>query len=204
MTQGVMAISCVGVCGCMALGQSFVVSASAPAFVLPGQQFNVDVWGSVSGAPWTQGVSAMAAFQVNLLGSGPIAQASNIVHGSLSGGATGSIVGVDAIGVSGFQLPNFAGANPSIDLSNPILLYSIVVDAGALGTITYTPSVGLPGQTLAFYPDATQFATIQVLPPLGGLPTLSLLGVSVQVIPSAGGASAAVLLLGGAAARRRR
>ena len=72
-------LACVALSGGAAMGQSFVVSASAPAFVLPGQQFSVEVWGSVSGVSWTQGVSAMAAFQVDLLGSGPIAQASNIL-----------------------------------------------------------------------------------------------------------------------------
>ena len=188
----------------MTYGQTLSITATAaPAIVLPGEEFTLEVWGGVAGSQWVSGTSAMAAFQVDMLGSGPIGSAYDLQFGSLNLFPSGSIVGANALGIRGFQLFNFNGSNPAIDLSNPVLLYSMKVWADALGTIVYTPSVTVPGQTLLFYPDSTQPFVIAAQPVGLHGPRLTLSGVTVQVVP-APATLGLLVLVGGASVRRLR
>jgi hypothetical protein len=183
-------------------GQILSITTTAPPVVLPGETFTVEVWGGVAGPQWVNGTSAMATFQVDLMGTGSVGLVSNLVFGPLNLDTSGSIVGLDVLGVRGAQIFNFNGSNPTIDLSNPVLLYSIRVDALALGTIVFTPSVSTPGQTLSFYPDSTQPFTIAAQPVGLNGPRLTLSGVTVRVVPAP--ATLGFLVLGACGMSRRR
>ncbi|RMH09885.1 MAG: hypothetical protein D6695_12370 [Planctomycetota bacterium] len=200
--KSVFAITAVAGLAGAALAQDFVIAASAPAAVNPGETYTVEFWGSVSGAPFVDGVSAIAGFGVDALGSGSVASVTdaNIAAWAAGFGVSGVVMGSDVVGISGGQLANIFNLNPGIDLSNPILLFSIDVTAGASGSITYVAGNPNVNGGLAFYPDSTQGASV-VAPNDAGT-TLTFIEATTTIIPAP--ASLALLGLGGLVARRRR
>lgn len=200
--KNVIAIAVVaGVAGA-AVAQDFTIAATAPASVNPGETYTVEFWGSVSGGSWADGTSAMAGFGVDALGSGAIASHTNatIADWAAGFGVEGATVGNDVVGVSGGQLANVFNLNPNIDMSNPILLFSIDVTAGAAGNIVYVAGNPNVNGGLSYYPVSTAGASV-VAPNHAGT-TLSFVAATTTIVPAP--ASIALLGLGGLVARRRR
>lgn len=201
--KNVFAIAAVAGLAGAAVAQDFTISAVAPAQVNPGETYTVEFWGSVEGAPWVDGTSAMAGFGVDAIGSGNVASVSDAtVAGWAAGfGVAGVVIADDVTGISGGQLANLFGIlNPGIDLSNPIMLFSIEVTAGAGGVITYVAGNPNINGGLSFYPDSEDGASVRA--PNDPGTTLSFVSATTTVIPAP--ASLALLGLGGLVARRRR
>ncbi|GAB4384691.1 MAG: hypothetical protein Kow0022_08020 [Phycisphaerales bacterium] len=191
-----------------ATAQDFEIYMVAPATANPGDTYTVEVWGSISGGAWVDGTSAVAGFGIDAVaadGAAGVASIGNQVFEAwASGFATpGTVSGADLVGSSGGQLANLFGfLNPSIDMSNPIRLFTfdVTVADGFAGTITYTPANPNPNGGLSFYPVSTDGASI--IAPNDQGTTLTLTGASTTVVPAP--ASLALLGLGGLVARRRR
>ncbi len=201
--KNVFAIAAVAALAGAATAQDFTITAMAPTEVNPGETYTVQFWGAVSGASFVDGVSAIAGFGVDAMGSGSVAgvTTATIADWALGFGVPGTVNGANVEGISGGQLANLFGIlNPGIDMSNPILLFSIDVTAGASGSITYAAGNPNVNGGLSFYPDNEDGASI-VAPNDAGT-TLSFISATTNIIPAP--ASIALLGLGGLVARRRR
>ncbi len=191
-----------------ASAQDFEISVVAPVEVAPGATYTVELWGSVSGAPWVQGTSAMSGFGIDAVATAGAAGVGSITGSNIAGwasgfGTNGTIQGANLVGTSGGQLANLFGfLNPNINMSNPILLFSfdVTVANGFFGTITYSAANPNVNGGLSFYPVSTDGASI--IAPNNAGTTLTLLSASTRIIPAP--ASLALLGLGGMVAGRRR
>lgn len=200
--KNVFAIAAVAALAGAATAQDFTITAMAPASVNPGETYTVDFWGAVDGG-FVDGTSAIAGFGVDAMGSGSVAgvTAANIAGWAAGFGVAGTVNGANVEGISGGQLANLFGIlNPGIDLSNPILLFSIDVTAGASGSVTYVAGNPNVNGGLSFYPDNEDGASI-VAPNDSGT-TLTMVSATTSIVPAP--ASIALLGLGGLVARRRR
>ncbi len=189
-----------------ASAQDFSIDMVAPATVAQGGTYTVEVWGSVSGGSFVDGVSAMAGFGIDALATGGAGLVAGTSAGVVSGwaagfGNEGVVNGADINGVSGGQIANIFNLNPGIDLSNPILLFTFDVTAGnEVGDITYTPGNPNVNGALSYYPSSTDGAS--VIAPNDDGTTITYNGATTSVVPAP--ASLALLGLGGLVARRRR
>lgn len=200
--KNVFALAVVAGLAGAAVAQDFTIAATAPATVNPGESYTVEFWGSVSGGSWVDGVSAMAGFGVDAQGSGSVASHStaNIAAWAAGFGVAGVSSGASVLGISGGQLANVFNLNPGIDMSNPILLFTVDVTAGASGSIVYVAGNPNPNGGLSYYPVSTSGASV-VAPNNAGT-TLTYVAATTQIVPAP--ASIALLGLGGLVARRRR
>ena len=201
--KNVFAIAAVAALAGAATAQDFTITAVAPAAVNPGETYTVEFWGAVSGADFVDGFSAMAGFGVDALGSGSVASVTEatIADWAAGFGVPGTVNGANVEGISGGQLANLFGIlNPAIDLSNPIMMFTIEVTAGASGSITYVAGNPNVNGGLSFYPDSQDGASI--IAPNDAGTTLSMVSATTTIIPAP--ASIALLGLGGLVARRRR
>ncbi|RMH09887.1 MAG: hypothetical protein D6695_12380 [Planctomycetota bacterium] len=205
--KNTLAIVAIAGIAAAATASDFEIYMVAPATANPGDTYTVEVWGSVSGGQWVDGVSAMAGFGIDAIAtagaSGVAANGGSVIADwAASFGTDGTVVGADLIGTSGGQLANVFNLNPNIDMSNPIMLFTfdVTVDAGFVGDITYTPANPNPNGGLAYYPVSTEGAS--VIAPNDDGTTLTLTGATTSIIPAP--ASLALLGLGGLVARRRR
>jgi hypothetical protein len=201
--KNVFAIAAVVALAGAATAQDFTISASAPASVNPGETYTVQFWGAVSGSTFVDGTSAIAGFGVDAMGSGSVGSvtAATVAGWAAGFGVAGVVNGANVEGISGGQLANLFGIlNPAIDLSNPIMLFSIDVTAGAGGSVTYVAGNPNVNGGLSFYPDSEDGASV-VAPNDNGT-TLTMVSATTQIVPAP--ASIALLGLGGLVARRRR
>jgi len=201
--KNVFAIAAVAALAGVATAQDFTITAVAPAEVNEGEFYTVEFWGAVSGASFVDGLSAIAGFGVDAMGSGNIASVSVAtgVDWNLGFFVEGVVNGSNVEGISGGQLANLFGIlNPAIDLSNPIMLFTIQVEAGTVGTATYVAGNPNINGGLSFYPDNQDGASI-VAPNDAGT-TLTMIAATTNIVPAP--ASLALLGLGALVARRRR
>ena len=201
--KSVFAIAAVAGLAGAAMAQDFTIYAVAPAQVNPGDTYSVEFWGSIEGGSFVAGTSAVAGFGVDAMGSGNVAGVSTAHIGAWAAGfgVAGTVNGASVEGISGGQLANLFGIlNPTINMNNPIMLFSIDVTAGAGGTITYVAGNPNPNGGLSYYPVSTDGASV-VAPNDAGT-TLTFVAATTQVVPAP--ASLALLGLGGLVARRRR
>ncbi len=201
--KNLFAIAAVAGLAGASMAGGFTVYAVAPAVVNPGDTYTVEFWAEFSDARFINGVSATAGFGLDALGTGDVASVSNAnINPSLLFGSNAGVVnGNNVQGVIGGQLANLFGfLNPNINMSNPIMLFSVDVTAGAGGLITYTAGNPNVNGGLSFYPNSTDGASI-IAPNTPGT-TLNFIGASTFVVPAP--ASLALLGLGAMAARRRR
>jgi MYXO-CTERM domain-containing protein len=205
--KNAIAIAVVAGLAAAASAQDFEISMVAPESVATNSTYTVEVWGTVSGGSWVDGVSAMAGFGIDAIAtegaSLVTANGGSVLSGWASGfGTDGTVNGADLEGTSGGQLANLFGIlNPGIDMNNPILLFTFDVSVGAAGgSVTYTPANPNVNGGLSYYPDSEDGAS--VIAPNDSGTTLSLVGATTRVVPAP--ASLALLGLGGLVARRRR
>ncbi|KAA0214199.1 MAG: PEP-CTERM sorting domain-containing protein [Leptolyngbya sp. PLA3] len=201
--KSVFAIAAVAGLAGAALAQDFTIYAVAPASANVGDTYTVEFWGQVEGGSFVAGTSAIAGFGVDALGTGNVAAVSTatIATWAAGFGVAGTVNGANVEGISGGQLANLFGfLNPNIDLSNPIMLFSIDVTVGGFGDITYVAGNPNPNGGLSYYPVSTDGASV-VAPNHAGT-TLTFISATTSVVPAP--ASLALLGLGGLVARRRR
>lgn len=204
----VFALAAVAGIAAAATAQDFEIYMVAPAEVAQGATYTVEVWGSVSGGSWVQGTSAFAGFGIDAIATAGGEGVSSITTSTIATwaagfGQNGVVNGDDLVGTSGGQLANLFGfLNPSINMGNPLMLFSfqVTLDAGFAGSVTYTPANPNPNGGLSYYPLSTDGAS--VIAPNDAGTTLTLTGATTRVIPAP--ASLALLGLGGLVARRRR
>ncbi len=205
-----MKLACVivAVAASTAAAQDFQIWLNAPNSVMAGDTYTIEVWGGVSGGSWVTGTSAIAGFGVDVLNLGGadligLLGPTVIAPWAAGFGSNGIIVGADVVETSGGQLANLFGfLNPNINMSNPIMLFSIDVttQVGTTGWITYAPGNPNPNGGLSYYVISTDGAS--VIAPNDPGTTLTFAGIETLVIPAP--ATLVLLALGGLCASRRR
>ncbi len=167
-----------------AWGQVFTIWAEAPEAVNPGETYTVEFWGSVEGDPWVDGVSALAGFGVDALGSGPVASVTTatIADWASDFGMEGQVTGIDVLAISGGQY-SLIVFQPDFNWDNPSILFTIEVAASnAPGLITYVPGNPNVNGGLSFYPDSQDSASIAAPNDSGTM--LVLIGATTQIVPA--------------------
>jgi len=152
-----------------ALAQSHFaeISVYGPSSAEPGGVVTAEVWGSFQSDSFIDGVSAIAGFGIGIESQVTLGGTSEILSVTIAPwasdfGSIGTIAGGDISEVSGGQLANIFGLNPNIDLSNPILLFTfdVMIYMSHSTVFEVAPVNPNPNGGLAFYPDATQGATV--------------------------------------------
>jgi hypothetical protein len=167
-----------------AFGQVFTIWAEAPETVTLGETYTVEFWGSVEGEPWVDGVSALAGFGIDALGSGNVASVTtaSIADWAVGFGREGVVNGIDVEAVSGGQLPLIVFP-PDFNWDNPSILFTIEVTATSVpGSITYVPGNPNINGGLSFYPDS--FDGVSIVAPNDQGTTLVLVGATTRVVPA--------------------
>jgi len=186
------------------MGEIFITGpADAPTV---GETYTMEVWGRFTSPDFVQGVSAIAGFgiDIGLTGdSDPIASIGNVhISDWASGfGQTGTVDGSTLRGVSGGQLANVFNLNPSINLDNPILLFTFDFTAQPYTHIGFTPMNPNPNGGLSFYPVSTAGASVTVPNNPDSSLTLSEFH---YFVPAPGSLAIFTMAFGSMAHRRRR
>lgn len=179
-----------------------------PSEVMRNSTYTLEVWGRFD-SPWfVEGTSAIAGFGIGMgatTGFEQLASISNVQIAPWAGGFgwPGIILGLAIVdgGVSGGQLANLFGfLNPNINMSNPILLYTVDFTTGdvPITHIGFAPQDPNVNGGLSFYPISTDGASI--IAPNHPDSSLTLTGWE-YFVPSPG---AGVLALAGPMVFRRR
>jgi MYXO-CTERM domain-containing protein len=180
-----------------------------PDEVLPDSTYTLEVWGRWESPSFVDGVSAFAGFGIDMHvteGREDISSVGGVqIAGWAAGfGNNGIIEVVDILGASGGQLANLFGIlNPTIEMGNPLLLYSFefTTETGPLTVLEFSPANPNPNGGLSFYPVSTDGAS--VIAPNDAGTELVLVPWRYEV-PGPGGAAVVLAAAGVIGTRRRR
>jgi hypothetical protein len=197
-------VGCAGSACAQATHDAFVW-IEGPGAVTPGSTFTLDVWGRFESPAFVDGVSAIAGFGMDVICTAGRDEVVSVDGPDGFGGIvleSGFAAGPDLLEVRGGQLANLFGIlNPTIDLSQPMHLFSFEVTVGDFTQLAFTPANPGPDGGLSFYPDSTDGGTI--VAPNDADTTLTMVGWSYEVPgPGPGGMAVVAVAVVGRGRRR--